>query len=140
MGFTCDKCREIADREDFRTRSWTRIQPLVEDSKNVRAVDTALDVTISGTTVHCSVMDEYVQQGNWVTVRRPSRGSKHRSSVPIKTLNRFSPLCDVPTEKPDESALVIGDSIVRSMVFIPPGVVPLFYLEIRHIVLEFTLD
>ncbi len=38
--------------------------------------------------------------------------SKHRSSIPIKTSNRFSPLSDTPTEKPDESALVIGDSIV----------------------------
>ncbi len=47
------------------------------------------------------------QQGNWVTVSH-SRGSKHRSSVPIKTSNRFSPLIDAPTEKPDESALVIG--------------------------------
>ncbi len=29
----------------------------------------------------------------------------------IKTLNRFSPLSDTPTEKPDENALVIGYSI-----------------------------
>ncbi len=33
----------------------TRIQTLVEDSKNVRAVDTALDVTSSGSPVHRSV-------------------------------------------------------------------------------------
>ncbi len=33
----------------------TRIQTLVEDSKNVRAVDTALDATSSGSPVHCSV-------------------------------------------------------------------------------------
>ncbi len=46
------------------------------DSKYVRAVDTALDVTSSGSPVHCSVPDEPVQQGTWVTVRRPSRGSK----------------------------------------------------------------
>ncbi len=46
-----------------------------------------------------------------MTVRQ-HRGSKHCSSVPTKTLNRFSPLSDAPTEKPDESALVIGDSIV----------------------------
>ncbi len=56
-----------------------------------------------------------MQQVNWVTVRWHSRGSKHSSSVPIKTLNRFSPLSDAPTEKPDESALVIGNSIVRNM-------------------------
>uniref|UniRef100_A0A8C1X3Q5 Uncharacterized protein n=1 Tax=Cyprinus carpio TaxID=7962 RepID=A0A8C1X3Q5_CYPCA len=31
--------------------------------------------------------------------------SKHHSSVPNKTLNRFSPLSDAPTEKPDESAV-----------------------------------
>ncbi len=33
----------------------TRIQTLVEDSKNVRTVDTALDVTSSGSPVHRSV-------------------------------------------------------------------------------------
>ncbi len=63
----------------------TRIQTLVEDSKNVRAVDTALGVTSSGTPVHCSVPAlAPQQQGNWVTVRQHSRGSKHRSSVPIR--------------------------------------------------------
>ncbi len=34
----------------------------------MRAVDTALDVTSSGSPVHCSVLDEPVPQGNWVTV------------------------------------------------------------------------
>ncbi len=106
-GFTCDKCIAF---EMHRIKE-TRIQALVEDSKNVRAVDTALDATSSRTPVHCSVPVEPVQQGNWVTVRRHSRGSKHRSSVPIRISNRFSPLSDAPTEKPGESALVIGDSI-----------------------------
>ncbi len=102
----------------------TRIQTLVEDSKNVRAVDTALDVTSSGTPVHCSVPAlAPVQQGNWVTVRQHSRGSKHRSSVPIRTSNRFSPLSDAPTEKPGESALVIGDSIVRNVKIKTPATI-----------------
>ncbi len=48
-------------------------------------------------------------------MRRHSHGSKHRSSVPIKTSNRFSPLSDTPSEKPHESALIIGNSIVRNM-------------------------
>ncbi len=61
------------------------------------------------------VPDEPVQQGNWMTVKCRSHGSKHCSSVLIKTLNRFSPLIDAPTEKPDESALVIGDYIVWDM-------------------------
>ncbi len=89
----------------------------------MRAVDTALDVTISESPVHCSVPDEPVQQGNWVTVRRHSRGSKHCSSIPIKKLNRFSPLSDTPTEKPDESALVIGDSIVRNVKIETPATI-----------------
>ncbi len=114
-GFTCDKCREIVRLTEKILELETRIQTLVQDSKNVRAVDTALDATSSGSSVHCSVPDEPVQQGNWVTVRRHSRGSKHCSSVQIKTLNRFSPLSDAPTEKRDESALVIGDSIVRTV-------------------------
>ncbi len=59
----------------------------------------------------------------WVTVRRHSRGSKHRSSIPIKTSNRFSPLSDAPTEKPDESALVIGDSIVWNMKIETPATI-----------------
>ncbi len=44
----------------------------------MRAVDTALDVTSSGSPVHCSVLDEPVPQDNWVMVRRHSHGSKHR--------------------------------------------------------------
>ncbi len=54
-GFTCDECREIVNirltEKIFELE--TRIQTLVEDSKNVRAVDTALDVTSSGSPVHC---------------------------------------------------------------------------------------
>ncbi len=91
----------------------------VKNSNNVRAVD----VTSSGSPVHCLVPDEPVQRGNWGTVRRPSRGSKHYSSVQIKTLNRFSPLSDAPTEKPDESALVIGDSIVRNVKIETPATI-----------------
>ncbi len=69
--------------------------------------------TISGSPVHCLVLVSVtLQQGNCVTVRRPSHGSKHRSSVPIRTSNRFSPLSDTLTEKSDESDIVIGDSIV----------------------------
>ncbi len=64
-----------------------------------------------------------MQQGNWVTVRRPSPRSKHCSSVPIKTSNRFSLLSDAPTEKPDESALVIGDSIVRNVKIETPATI-----------------
>ncbi len=106
-GFTCDKYREIVRLTEKILKLETRIQTLVEDSKNARAVDTALDVISSGTPVHCSVLAlAPVQQGNWVTVRRHSRGSKHRSSIPIRTSNRFSPLSDAPTEKPGESALV----------------------------------
>ncbi|XP_052407393.1 uncharacterized protein LOC127952728 [Carassius gibelio] len=114
-GFTCDKCRETVRLTEKISELETRIQTLIEDSKNVRDLDMALDASSSGIPVHCPVPAEPLQQGNWVTVRQRSRGSKHRSSVPIKTLNRFSPLSDAPTEKPDESALVIGDSIVRNV-------------------------
>ncbi len=122
-GFTCDKCREIVRLREKILELETRIQTLDEDSKNVRAVDTALDATSSGTPVHCSVPVEPVQLGNWVTLRRPSRGSKHCSSVPIKTSNRFSPLSDAPTEKPHESALVIGHYIVRNMKIETPATI-----------------
>uniref|UniRef100_A0A9J7Z708 SGNH hydrolase-type esterase domain-containing protein n=1 Tax=Cyprinus carpio carpio TaxID=630221 RepID=A0A9J7Z708_CYPCA len=84
----------------------------------------ALDASSSGSPVHCSVsVTGPLQQGNWVTVRRHSRGSKHHSSVPFKTLNRFSPLSEAPTEKPDESALVIGDSIVRNVKIETPATI-----------------
>ncbi len=46
----------------------------------------ALDATSSQSPVHCSILVEPVQQGNWVTVRWPSRGSKHHSFIPIKNL------------------------------------------------------
>ncbi len=103
--FICDNCREKVRQTEKILELETRIQTLVEDSKNVRAVDTVLDATSSGSPVHCSVPNEPVQQGNWVTVRRHCRGSKRRSSVPIKTSNRLSPLSDAPTEKPDERFL-----------------------------------
>ncbi|KAL0150633.1 hypothetical protein M9458_054050, partial [Cirrhinus mrigala] len=114
-GFTCDKCREIVRLTEKISELETRIQTLIEDSKNVRALDTAVDATSSGSPVHyLAPVTKPVQQDDWVTVRRHSHGLKQCSSVLIKTSNRFSPLSDAPTEKPDESALVIGDSIVRN--------------------------
>ena len=124
VGFICDKCKETVRLTEKISELETRIQTLIEDSKNVRALDTALDASSSGSPVHCSVpVTGPLQQGNWVTVRRHSRGSKHHSSVPIKTLNRFSPLSDAPTEKPDESALVIGDSIVQNVKIETPATI-----------------
>ncbi len=84
-GFTCDKCREMVRLTEKILELETCIQNLVEDSKNVRAIDTPLDATSSGSPVHCSVPVEPVPQGTWVTVRRPSHGSKHRSNIEIKT-------------------------------------------------------
>ncbi len=52
-GFTCDKCREMVRLTEKISELETRIQTLVEDNKNVRAVDTALDATSSGSPVHC---------------------------------------------------------------------------------------
>ncbi len=73
--FTCDKFREIVRLTEKISELETRIQTLVEDSKNVRAVDTALDATSSWTPVHCSVpVSAPLRQGNWVTVRWHSRG------------------------------------------------------------------
>ncbi len=64
-----DKCREIVRLTEKILELEARIQTVVEDSKNVRAVDMALDATSSGSPVHCSVpVTEPVQQGNWVTV------------------------------------------------------------------------
>ncbi len=80
-GFTCDKCREMVRLREKILELETRIQTLVEDSKNVRAVDTALDATSSGSPVHCSVPVELMQQGNWVTVRRPSRSDQNIKQV-----------------------------------------------------------
>ena len=117
-GFTCDKCREIVKLTGKISELETRIQTLIEvNCKSARALDTALDVTSLVNSVHCSVPAEVepMQQGNWVTVRRYSRGTKHRSSVPITTLNRFSPLSETPTENPVDCALVIGDSITRNV-------------------------
>ncbi len=66
-GFTCNKCREIFRPTEKILELDTCIQTLVEDSKNVRAVDTAMDVTSSGSPVHCLAPVEPVQQGTWVT-------------------------------------------------------------------------
>ncbi|XP_051739105.1 uncharacterized protein LOC127510009 [Ctenopharyngodon idella] len=122
-GFTCHKCREIVRLTERISELETRIQTLIEDSKNARASDTVLDATSLVNSVHCSVPAvEPAQQGTWVTVRRPSRG-KHHSSVPIRTSNRFSPLSDTPTENPVESALVIGDSITRNVKIETPATI-----------------
>ncbi len=51
-GSTCYKCREIVRLTEKILELETGIQTLVEDSKNVRAVDTALDATSSGSPVH----------------------------------------------------------------------------------------
>ncbi len=59
-GFTCDKCRKIVRLTEKILELETRIQTLVEDSKNMRAVNTVLDATSSGSPVHCSVPDEPV--------------------------------------------------------------------------------
>ncbi len=63
-GFTCDKCREIVRLTEKILELETHTQTLVEDRKNVRGIDTALDVTSSVSHVHCSVPDGPVQQGN----------------------------------------------------------------------------
>ncbi|XP_077060994.1 uncharacterized protein LOC143713570 [Siphateles boraxobius] len=112
-----------ADGEDFRTR-YTHPN-LIEDCKSARALDTALDAISLENTVHCSVPAEVepVEQGNWVTVSRCSCGTKHRSSVPITTSNRFSPLSETPTENPVESALVICDSITRNVKIETPATI-----------------
>ncbi|XP_051741876.1 uncharacterized protein LOC127508183 [Ctenopharyngodon idella] len=122
-GFTCHKCREIVRLTERISELETRIQTLIEDSKNARASDTVLDATSLVNSVHCSVPAvEPAQQGTWVTVRRPSR-EKHHSVVPIRTSNRFSPLSDTPTENPVESALVIGDSITRNVKIETPATI-----------------
>ncbi len=70
-GFMCNKCREIVRLTERILELETRIQTLIEDSKKVRALDTALDASSSGSPVHCSVLvTEPPQQGDWVTVRR----------------------------------------------------------------------
>ncbi|XP_067223657.1 uncharacterized protein [Chanodichthys erythropterus] len=122
-GFTYHKCREIVRLTERISELETRIQTLIEDSKNAGASDTVLDATSLVNSVHCSVLAvEPAQQGTWVTVRRPSRG-KHHSSLPLRTSNRFSPLSDAPTENPVESALVIGDSITRNVKIETPATI-----------------
>ncbi|KAA0708867.1 hypothetical protein E1301_Tti011802 [Triplophysa tibetana] len=113
-GFTCDKCREVVRLTEKILELESRIQSLFEDSKSVRAVENFLDA--SNVSAHSSVpVENPLQLGNFVTVRRHSRRTKHHSTIPIKVSNRFAPLSDAPTEKPAESALVIGDSIVRNV-------------------------
>ncbi len=58
-----------------------------------------------------------------LSTSRHSRGSKHCSSILIKTSNRFSPLIDAPTEKPDDTSLVIEDSIVLNMKIETPATI-----------------
>jgi hypothetical protein len=43
--YTCDKCREIVRLTEKISELETHIQTLIDDTKNARALDTALDVT-----------------------------------------------------------------------------------------------
>ncbi|XP_067233913.1 uncharacterized protein [Chanodichthys erythropterus] len=121
--YTCDKCRDIVRLTERISELETRIQTLIEDSENERALDTALDATSLVNTTHSVPVVEATQQANWVTVRRHNGKNKHHSSVPIRTSNRFSPLSDAPTENPVESALVIGDSITRNVKIETPATI-----------------
>ncbi len=51
----------------------------------------------------------------------------------IKTSNRFSTLSDAPTEKPDESTLVIGDSIVQNVKMETPATIVQCLLGVWHL-------
>ncbi|ROL48196.1 hypothetical protein DPX16_6691 [Anabarilius grahami] len=69
-GFTCHKCREIVRLTERISELETRIQTLIEDSKNAGASDTVLDATSLVNSVHCSVPAvEPAQQGTWVTIQ-----------------------------------------------------------------------
>ncbi len=62
-GFTCDKCREIVRLTEKISELEIHIQTLVEDSKNVRAVDTVLDATRGVLYIVWFPVLEPVQQG-----------------------------------------------------------------------------
>ncbi len=63
----------------------------------MRAVETALDATSSGTPVNCSILVSVplLQQGNWVTVRRHSRESKHQTGSPHSVMHTLRHLMKV---------------------------------------------
>ena len=120
IGFICDKCKETVRLTEKISELETRIQTLIEESKDsTRDLDTILDAPSIVNSLHDSVPAEVepVQQGRWVTVRdrHSSRGSKNHSSVPIPITNRFAPLSETPTENHVDCALVIGDSITRNV-------------------------
>ncbi len=126
IGFICDKCKETVRLTEKISELETRIQTLIEDSKNVRSLDSVLDAPSIVNSSHDSVAAEVepVQQGRWVTVRdRSCRGSKNHSSVPIAITNRFAPLSETPTEHSVECALVIGDSITRNLKIETPATI-----------------
>jgi len=91
-------------------------------------LDTALEETSLANPIHCSVLvAEPPQKGNWVIERRHSlwkkKKKKHHSSIPFKTLHRFSPLNDTPTEKLVEYAQIIGDSILCNVKIETPATI-----------------
>lgn len=89
----------------------------MEVSEKEKPLDTVLDMASTASHV-CSTLlaTEPLPQSKWLTTRWHSHRVKpHHSPIPVRVYNRLFPLSDAPTEKPVESVLVKGDSLLRNM-------------------------
>ncbi|XP_072562084.1 uncharacterized protein [Paramormyrops kingsleyae] len=127
--FVCDKCKLVARLTGKIADLEGRIRTLREIQESESFIDAELAAPDMSAIVSQSPPAPAAgpsQQGEWVTTRRHSRKSKqdsHRHHSPIRVSNRFSPLSETPTEPPVESALVIGDSMLRNVRVATPAAV-----------------
>ncbi|XP_072567620.1 uncharacterized protein [Paramormyrops kingsleyae] len=127
--FTCEKCQLVARLTEKIVVLEGRIRTLRDIQETESFIDSVLaapDMSAIGIQSPPAPAAEPTQQGEWVTTRRHSRKSNqnsHRHHSPIRVSNRFSPLSETPAETPVESALVIGDSILRNVRVATPATI-----------------
>ena len=115
---TCNTCRQLASLEARISDLESRFHVLANNSNLASASPIDLASVDSPDSSPPSQLASQPaaspsQQGQWVTVRRSSRGTKSQAHhQPLQVSNRFSPLSNPPNQ---DKALVIGASTVRNV-------------------------
>lgn len=123
---TCNTCRQLARLEaritELESRFHTLDMRLASDSTTapLASVDAPVSSSPSELATEPAAPS---QQGQWFTVRRPSRKTKpHEHHQPLHVSNRFSPLSSGNNPNQNKT-LVIGASTVRNVKLATPSAI-----------------